>query len=122
MDDNFRDQTGRFLEGNPGGAGRPKGSLSITNLIRKALEEMPDGDKKTNAEKLVEIIITKAIKDKDDATISKIWSYIDGLPKGVVGLEFDKENMESLTKFFKALANPNDGSRPDSPGDSTKAV
>ena len=33
--------TGKFIKGNPGG-GRPKGSLSIKDLVRKHLEDNPE--------------------------------------------------------------------------------
>jgi hypothetical protein len=36
------DTTGRFVPGNPGGPGRPKGSISIIGRIKQIFEEDPE--------------------------------------------------------------------------------
>src|SRR5262245_25663815 len=36
-----RDPAGRFAPGNPGGPGRPKGSRSLTDFLRRVLAEAP---------------------------------------------------------------------------------
>lgn len=70
----------------PGKSGNPKGrplgsGLSITTEIKKKLAELSNDDKKaTNLQVLVNTILEKAIKDKDERTITRIWSYIDGMP------------------------------------------
>ena len=82
-----RDERGRLLPGsttNPDG--RPKGSLSITALIKAELiKEMPnqkEGEKKTFVEALIRKLLHKAIIDGDHKTQKMIWNYIEGLPKG----------------------------------------
>lgn len=61
--------------------GRPKGSgISITTEIKRKLKEMRAGEQKTNLQKLIEVILDKAIIKKDEQIIKQIWNYIDGLP------------------------------------------
>lgn len=102
---------GTFGEGNVANPnGRPKGSLSITSAIKKKLEEEynnldnPD-EKKTYLEKVIDSIFHNAIVVKDARSLKDIWAYIDGLPKGTLGIDVDKENLSVLTEFFKSLAN-----------------
>ena len=78
---NDRDGKGKFVEGHEGMGGRPKGSVSITNEIRKKLEEIPEGQQKTYLEMLLNRILKKAIVDGDNLMLGKIWAYVDGLPK-----------------------------------------
>lgn len=73
-------ETGKFVPGNPGG-GRPKGSgISITTEIKKKLEEVPEGQKATYLELLVNRIFKQAIQDGDQQMIKQIWNYVDGMP------------------------------------------
>ena len=88
--------------GNPGG--RPKGSLSITALVKAELMKCPEGeDKKTYADLVVKRILSKAIKDGDDKMIDRIWKYIDGMPKESIDITMidpDKA-IEDLEKQFE---------------------
>ena len=64
--------------GNP--AGRPAGSISITTEIKKKLQEIPDGQKKTYLELLINRILKLGVVDGNEQMIKAIWNYIDGLP------------------------------------------
>ena len=110
----IRNPDGTFkagVSGNP--EGRPKGSLSITSAIKKKLEEdyvnlaNPE-EKKQYLEKIIEAIFHNAIELRDARTLKDIWSYIDGQPKATVDIGADKESLSELTRFFKAVANPQD--------------
>lgn len=90
--------------GNP--SGRPKGSVSITAGIRKALAEIPPGEKRTRLAQVVDILIEKAIKQKDFPTLQRMWAYMDGLPKATVAAEFDEDQLATLTDFFRGMAKP----------------
>ena len=91
-----RGEKGLFAPGTAGGPGRPAGSLSITALIRSALEDVPElkgeGGKDLNPQKKkwVEMFITRllqqAIARGDRSTQKLIWNYIDGMPKGSLDL------------------------------------
>jgi hypothetical protein len=66
--------------GNPNG--RPKGKgLSLTTLIKRKLEEIPEGKQKTHAEYLIDSILKKAIIDGDTQMQKTVWNYIDGMPR-----------------------------------------
>lgn len=98
-------ETGKFVEGNPGG-GRPKGSgISITTEIKKKLAEVPPGQKASYLELLIARIMKQAISDGDQQMIKQIWNYIDGMPKQsqdiTSGGEPIKTNTIVLTKFEK---------------------
>lgn len=74
--------------GNP--AGRPKGSVSITAMIKKKLQEMPPDKKKTYLEYVVEKILSKALVDGDPQMLKLIWQYVDGMPIQKVEQEMKK--------------------------------
>lgn len=77
-------ETGKFIEGNPGG-GRPKGSgISITTEIKKKLAEVPQGQKATYLQLLINRIMKQAIQDGDQQMIKQIWNYVDGMPKNTL--------------------------------------
>ena len=72
------DDPRRNLEGRPVGSG-----ISITNEIKKKLAEVPEGQKATYLELLINRIFKQAIQDGDERMITRIWQYIDGMPKGM---------------------------------------
>jgi len=77
----MHDKNGNFAKGNPGGPGRPKGSLSLIGLLKKHLEEVPEGEKKTRAELFIEKNLKDAMRG-DPTTKKLVWNYIEGLPQG----------------------------------------
>ena len=85
-----RDQKGRFVQGNLGGPGRPKG-LSITSLVRAELDKAPEGDESTYAELLIRELLKKAIQEGDHPTQKMIWNYIDGLPQANLDVTSDNK-------------------------------
>ena len=83
-----RDEKGRFVQGNLGGPGRPKG-LTITSLVRAELDKAPEGEESTYAELLIRQLLKKAIVDGDHPTQKLIWNYIDGLPQASLDVTSD---------------------------------
>jgi len=73
----------RFKKGeinNPNG--RPKGSFSLTELLKRKLQEVPPGiDKRTYAEQLIDSMFHKGLKERDHASQKLIMNYVEGLPK-----------------------------------------
>ncbi len=105
-----RTKQGKFAPGESGNpAGKKPGTLSITAAIKKKLEEVytdlknPE-ERKTYLEKVIDAIFDNAIVGKDARTLKDIWAYIDGLPKGTLGIDVDKEKLEQLTSFFRIVA------------------
>lgn len=86
------------VSGNP--AGRPPGSVSITELIKKKLTEevtLKDGkSKKQFVMLLLDRILDKAINQGDEKTIKLIWNYVDGLPKGSFDVTSLGEKLEGV--------------------------
>ena len=76
-------KTGRFVEGNPGG-GRPKGSCSVVERIKTKLEEVPEGEKRTYRDILVDMLFSKVTQERDIFAIKDIINRVDGMPKQAV--------------------------------------
>lgn len=112
----WRNPDGSFKAGHPNfGAGRPKGTLSITGEIKKKLEEMSPyltttGEKRTYLQALIDTILEEAIKNKDSMMIAKLWAYIDGLPRNTIDLRsevvLEKLSAEQKGELVKLLKQP----------------
>ena len=94
--------------GNP--AGRPIGSVSVTEAIkRKLLEVFPEKDGTPNKEKriyldkLVESIMRNALENGEARTQKDIWNYMDGQPKATIDIGADKDSLSELTEFFRLM-------------------
>lgn len=73
--------TKKFAKGNPGGPGRPKGSYSLVEAIRRKLEEIPEGKDKTYGEYFIEQVMKKTVVEGDVAMMRDILNRVDGMPK-----------------------------------------
>jgi len=72
----------RFKKGESGNPkGRPQGSVSITTEIKKKLNEIPEGQKKTYLDLLINRILKLGVVDGNEQIIKAIWGYVDGMPK-----------------------------------------
>lgn len=93
----IRDEEGKFIPGVSGNpAGRPKGSVSIVTEIKRRLEEIPEGQKKTYLELLVDRIMKSAIAEGNDQQIKNILNYVDGMPKQSVDVTSNGENITDV--------------------------
>lgn len=105
-----RAEDGKLLPGGPSlnPAGRPKGSFSLVEMIRKKLEEVDDTDtnKRTYAEILIAKIVEQGAKSTDTTTQKLIMNYLEGLPKATLNIGGDKDSLEALTEFFRGVAKP----------------
>lgn len=72
----------RFKQGQSGNPeGRPKGSVSITSAIRRKLEETNPKTKRQYVDDLVDVMIQRAVNEKDFRVIKEIWNHLDGSPR-----------------------------------------
>jgi len=72
-------KTGKFIKGNPGG-GRPEGSISIVEGIKRKLMEIEPENKKTYLELFLNSYFRKAIKEKDPQIMKDFINRVDGMP------------------------------------------
>jgi hypothetical protein len=87
-----RNEKGQIISGTPNPNGRPKGSgISITTEIKRKLKEVPKGQKASYLQLLIQRIFKKAIQDGDQQMITKIWNYVDGLPKQTISHGLDEK-------------------------------
>ena len=76
----IRDEDGKFMEGNPGGPGRPEGSFSLKTLLEREIQKQPEGQQLSYALALIKKQLRQAIIDGDQQSQKLIWQYIEGMP------------------------------------------
>ena len=105
MSDVDRDDKGRFLPGVSGNpAGRPKGKLSLMAIIERKLEEIPKGETRARAEKMIEIYLDAILTggQPDGTAIRHLIEMFDGKPtqrNEIVGYEGDPIRIEFGEEF-----------------------
>ena len=67
--------------------GKNKGSISVVAILKRKIQEMPPGQKKTYAELLVERMLKMGIVEGDVQMIKEINNRIDGQPKSNLEVE-----------------------------------
>lgn len=90
-----RGNDGRFLPGNPGGPGRPKGSTSIKDVLRRIGEEPFDltGENMPKLEAVLRTVFEHALNGKPWA-IHFIADRLEGkAPQTVNTREFEKDKL-----------------------------
>jgi len=84
-----RNEKGQLLPGNTANPnGRPIGSISLTDQIRKRIQELSPDQKRTALEWLADNIIQDAL-DGRDTQVKLVWNYLDGLPKANLDIKHD---------------------------------
>lgn len=92
------------VSGNP--AGKPKGALSLLNLLKSEIQKCPKGkDKKTYALLMVEKMLNESVKKGDIQHIKTIWAYIEGMPKQNVDVMSGGEKLPLLVQFMNEKTN-----------------
>ena len=99
--DEHRDEKGKFIEGNPGGPGRPK--FSPLSILREELQKIVDEEKETFARAYIRKYLAKAMKDVDGIAMRDIIDRFDGKPKQSITVNNEKD--AEWFELFKELAN-----------------
>lgn len=77
-----RDEQGRFVEGVSGNPnGRPPGTVSVVEALRRKLKEFPIGQEKTYLEQFIDKIFQKTIVEGDVQMMRDLINRIDGMPQ-----------------------------------------
>lgn len=110
----IRDDKGRFVPGVSGNPnGRPKG-ISITEMVKEALEKFDKNSGEPLKVLLVKQILKKAITDGDKDLIKAIWAYIDGQPTQKIEADVQTTNLDKVEEVVNELKeyvkSENDGS------------
>ena len=93
--------------------GRPKGSISITTVMKRLLQKIvktQDGTSKQRVETLASNILGMALNERNEAMIKLVWNYIDGLPKQSTKIEIEGElpvRVISIKKYEPKRTNRN---------------
>jgi hypothetical protein len=93
-----RDEKGRYVKGWKGGPGRTPGSVSLTTMIKKVLQEIvqtTEGTKRERIETLARNIVHMAVNEGNEAMIKLIWNYVDGMPKESLEMKGEIEHKEN---------------------------
>lgn len=102
-----RDENGRLLPGNTANPkGRPKGTYSVVELIKKKLQETPEGKDKTYGEYFVEKIMKKIAVDEDVSMMRDIINRVDGMPSQKTDITTGGESINFVIP--KEIAQKND--------------
>jgi len=117
----IRDEKGQFVPGQSGNpAGKPKGTFSITALIKQKLQDCPEGEKKTYAEYVIDRIMKDTLKG-DSRTLKLLWNYIDGMPKQNISFEDTTDDLEILKKALYATGKTKQHIQDERKADSVKS-
>ena len=95
-----------FVKGKSGNPdGRPVGSVSIVEGIKKKLLEIEPENKKTYLDLFLSRYFRKAIKDGDVGLIRDMINRIDGMPKQNVDVTSDGEKLAGPLPYLPSKDN-----------------
>jgi hypothetical protein len=90
MESENRDEKGRYLPGHgEPGPGRPK--FSVLSIIKEKLQSVPEGEKRSLIESLVDEYLVDIRERKDGVAVRDIIDRYDGKPKQTVHVENEKD-------------------------------
>lgn len=100
-----RDGKGQFVPGQSGNPnGRPK-ELSIVAALKRMLDKTPEGKDKKYLDMLVERVLKIGIADGNVQMLKDIIDRVDGRAKSKIDIGVDREEVQELTEFFRAMGN-----------------
>lgn len=89
----IRDESGKFLPGNPG---KPKGARHMTTKIMEAIVRVSEGGTEPEDVQLVRTLLAKA-KEGDMQAMKLIFNYVDGMPPQSLDLETNVSGKVEVT-------------------------
>lgn len=78
--------------GNP--KGKPKGSISLTAMIKRKLQVMSPDQKRNALEVLAENIIQDALDGSSEKMRELIWNYLEGKPRQGIDIDAQVESKQ----------------------------
>jgi len=99
-----RNEKGQVISGTPNPNGRPKGTFSVVEMIRRKLQETPEGKNKTYAELFVLRLMKKAIEEGDTATMRDIIDRVDGKAMQSIQLDANLDVRTQIDETTKKLS------------------
>ena len=87
----------------PGQSGNPKGrpKFSLVSILKDLLQEIPEGQKETEAVRLMRIALKNAMEG-DGSMLRDIINRTDGMPRQKIGFDTD----DALTKVTVEIIKP----------------
>jgi hypothetical protein len=80
--------------------GRPKKGESITEIAKKFLEDIPEGQNKTYKQLFFEKVYKKAVVEGDIAALKLVWNYVDGMPEQPIKHTGDADNPVTVKVYL----------------------
>lgn len=93
-------KTGKFVKGNPGG-GRPVGSVSIVEGIKKMLMEIEPKNQKTYYEMFLIKLFHKAINEGNEQLMKDMINRVDGMPKQTNDITSNGQTLKGLIQVHE---------------------
>lgn len=78
-----RDEKNRFVKGNKGGPGKPKGSISLVSILKRKLAVIDPDSKRTYAEIFMDQVLADAATT-DGPSRKLVMQYVEGMPQQTV--------------------------------------
>lgn len=104
------EEDGKFTKGVSGNPnGRPKGTVSIVEAMRRKLKEKVEGDKRTYLEFIVDKIFVKALVDGSERVLLDIVDRIDG--KALQEIKHHEVSDDEITPLVEQLKTKDEGRR-----------
>jgi len=85
--------------------GRPKGTFSLATILKRKLQEVPEGEQRILADSLIDDLIKKAFDEKDPKAMKLIMNYVDGLPRATIGLDGGEGKPIEISSETKLMVN-----------------
>jgi len=90
----YKDEKGKFTKGNPGG-GRPEGSFSLVEMLKRKLQEVDPKERRTYAEQFIDKFVEKGLEGSDKFMRDTL-DRVDGKPHQTTDITSDGEQIKGV--------------------------